>query len=274
MDMSKTDPTYVLAADGLTGIKKYFLYGMLAMLLTIVLTLIYSFIGITGTNLVDSIIYGGSAVGLLIIIAIISIAVLVFAALSLLGLLFGLRDIRRSSLKGASIYSGASRKLRKIAISLLILIALYYVLLIFALISSGAGATWVSVISAIFEIILIAMGILFAIKLADVYKNLSKDTSQQRFNTSATIFVVSVIIIAAAGIVTLVSAALSAPQTNSYVSQGLPAPQNPVALAIGIIFLIDYILLTLHFYFGYSASKNALTKLSGNMDILAAQPPK
>ena len=271
--MPKTDSSYVLATDGLIGIKKYFLYGMLAMLPIIVLALMSSFVGITGATIVDSV-YGGPTLYILIIITIILIAALVFAALSLLGLLFGLRDIRRSNLKSADLYSGASRNLRRIAISILILIALYYVLLIFALISSGTGGTSVFVISFIFEIILLAMAILFAIKLASVYKNLSKDISQQRFNTSATLLIVSVIINTAAEIVTLISTALSAPQNNLYISQGLSTSQNPVALVINIIFLIEYILLTLHFYFGYSASKNALTKLSRNIGIPAVQPPK
>lgn len=255
--MAKAQPRDILTQDGIRGIHSYFKNALIAYILLIIILAVFFLFYL-----------GGATNGLLlfvVIAAILAVAACVLGIFSFLGFWYGLRDIRRSQLPSAAVYTDISRWL-KYLISIMIIVSI--LLFVFVAISAAlsvesafmytgaSSASPYSTLTTIFEIIVFVIGVVFTYKIVALYKTLGKDLSQDSLVTAGTL------LLAALGVdivLFVLSLAVGLTMPTSVATVGMPAAAPSIGVfIILIVALIVVILEIASLYLGYKGTKAAM----------------
>ncbi len=263
-----------LAIEGLKSIRGYFLYTFVGLLLGfIIIALVISIIFSAGSgSSISGYAYGigsyaSTILFLTVLLLVIIVAIAVFEVFAALSLMFAIRDLRRSGLKSASVYSSVSKWLKYLTIIFVIISAVYMLFTFFLLFSlfsasalyggasSGTGSLISFAIVIVFTIIFAVIELLFIWKLYCLYKSLSEDLSSPRLGTSAKLLVVGVAIAVIAGI---------AESIASIASAGLLSGGSSLLIVLLLVFvaeIIAVIILAIAQWLGYKSVSDALVKV-------------
>ncbi len=256
--------------DGLRSLGKYFFYELISIIVAFAAVGALMATG-AATNLLSSA-NSSIAAGALLVFAVLLVVAIVFGALSVFALMFGMRDARRSSLNGFTYYASVSSWLKWLVISDIVVLFVGELILVVGVLlsalgvfSSFASATSITNIqpymeaSAVFELVATALSFLFGYKLYGMYRRLSSDISQRGLSTAAILLLAGIIVLALASVVSIAntlaqpSSALSLFTTHTSATQ-----QSGFATAGIIIEFVGAVMLATSAFFGWRAIKAAL----------------
>ena len=196
----------------------------------------------------------------LIVFTIVYVVLYIAEILFILGLMFGIRDLRRSKLKSANVYLGVSHSLKIIVVGLVFVVIIAYILLFLSIssvltsittynLTTGTTSTSPSSIFDILALIPVLVGVVLFImgilKINEMYKALAADISQKGLQDAANLLLAAVGA-SILGFLIIVSSFLGGAYLLS---------------AVGILFIIIGTLLLLgHFVVGYTSTKKVMLK--------------
>ncbi len=196
----------LLTWDGIKSINSYFLFatiGIICAVVLIVVLIIFAVFnsGNSGSQLGQSIV---SQLPFLIVFLLLYLVIYVANILLILGLIFGVRDIRRSKLDSAKIYTDVSNTLRLVVIGVIVFAALTEIFGVLTAISNvgtfassigsgipgsaqtstGSGGAF-SILAIICGLITAALLVVGTLKIAEMYRALGQDLSRSQLNLAA-----------------------------------------------------------------------------------------
>lgn len=257
--------------DGIGSLRRYFLYGLISIIAAFAAVGILAAIGAaTGTGLLTSMSSSASAGTALAAIALV-VAAFVFGVLALLGLMFGIRDIRRSSMKGASYYAGVSRWLKWLIVVDIVVVVIGELIAVagfvigisgaFGLasgIGSAASTQPYTTAGAVFAVIGVAVSLLFGLKLGMMFRRLSVDVTERWLSISGTLTMAAVVILAAAALIGVANT-LTSPSLLASLSGASTTATPPWLVTAGLALdMAGSAVFAAAAFFGWRATKAAL----------------
>ncbi len=197
--------------DGLVSLKNYFTYSLAGLLLSIVVVLLsLGLIGsVSGSGTTGSIGPGVvAAFAILFIIALVAAAIL--GTYGILSLMFGIRDIRRSTLKHSKDYASISQWLKYLVIVIIVVVSILIMLEIANIASayssygySYSPSPYVGAIVAV-TLVSLVLSAIWAWKLSSLYKLLCADLAKKDLYTAGTLLLVGIVVFIIADVIGLV----------------------------------------------------------------------
>ncbi|MCL5427752.1 MAG: hypothetical protein M1321_01065 [Candidatus Marsarchaeota archaeon] len=284
----------LLALEGLRSMNRYFLYSFISVIISAVLTIAAIATAASASWLLSTFMATGhianasGVISLVVVTAALMALAMVFSVFAYLSLMFGIRDVRRSSLKSAPAYSSISRWLKWVFVFIVMALVAFGAAQVPKIVSAiknyavgrmfelpvalgtgsvgtlgTAGSSILSGTSAplsieiVFEAIMAVLIVLWIWKISSLYKILGIDLSQPKLAMAGTLLR---IVVAINLVVLALSVTISAYGIGAISSAGsTPAPAAAVAALLEIALAIASIIITaIAYWMGYKSTSAAL----------------